>query len=80
MNSILIEVTFSQTCIQLMLPEKFQSQPQMFHMFFLILITNKIPSRKTGTNLSRYLLKTLFMRYMNVAGAFVKPKGITKNS
>ena len=28
MNSIFIEVTFAQTCIQLMLPEKIQSQPQ----------------------------------------------------
>ena len=32
-------------------------------------------SRKTRTKLSKYLLKTLFMRYMNVAGAFVRPNG-----
>ena len=32
-------------------------------------------SRKTRTNLSKYLLKTLFIRHINVAGAFVRPNG-----
>ena len=52
----------------------------MFHMFFLILRINKNAIKETRTNMSRYLLKTLFPRHINVAGAFVKPSGTTKNS
>ena len=37
MNPIFIEVTFAQLCIPLILPEHIQNQPQLFHMFFLIL-------------------------------------------
>jgi hypothetical protein len=32
----------------------------------------------TMTNLSNSSMKTEFMKYMNCAGAFVNPKGITK--
>ena len=46
MNSIFVEVTFSQPCIHLMLPKQFQSQPQLFHMFFLILRINKNAIKK----------------------------------
>ena len=41
MNSIFLEVTSAQLCIQLMLLEQFQNQPQMFYMFFVILWINK---------------------------------------
>jgi hypothetical protein len=34
----------------------------------------------TITNLSRYGIKILFMRFMKIAGAFVNPKGTTKYS
>ena len=71
MNYIFIEVIVSQPCIQLMLPEQFQSHPQMFHMFFLILRISKNAIKENKNNLSRYLLKTLFMRYMNVVSALV---------
>ncbi|KAJ0857906.1 hypothetical protein HanRHA438_Chr13g0595361 [Helianthus annuus] len=40
----------------------------------------RISSMKTMTNLSKYGLQTRFMRSMNAAGAFVSPKGITRNS
>ena len=53
-----------------MLPKQFQIHPHMFIMFFLILRI-RMPSKKTRTNLSRYLLKTLFMGHMNVVGALV---------
>jgi hypothetical protein len=40
----------------------------------------KMSSTNTKTNLSKYLLSTLGIKYMNVAGAFVSPKGTTINS
>ena len=32
-------------------------------------------SSKTRTNLYKYLIKTLFIRHINLAGAFVRPNG-----
>ena len=37
-------------------------------------------SMKMTTDLSKYLLKTLFIKDMKVPGEFVIPKGITTNS
>ena len=37
-------------------------------------------SKNTITNLPNYGLKTLSMSVMNIVGALVNPKGITKNS
>jgi len=37
-------------------------------------------SINTTTNLSRYGQKTLFIKSINIVGAFINPKGITKNS
>lgn len=37
-------------------------------------------SKKIRTNLLKNGLKIEFMKLWNVAGAFVSPKGITKNS
>ena len=41
MNLIFIKVTLAQLCIQLMLLEQLQCQPQMLFMLFLILRINK---------------------------------------
>ena len=49
-------------------------------MFFLILRKVIISPRKIGTNLSKYLLRTLFIWHINVVGAFVRPNGTTTNS
>jgi hypothetical protein len=37
-------------------------------------------SMKTTTNLSNFGMKTIFIRYIKYAGAFVKPKDITRYS
>jgi hypothetical protein len=36
-----------------------------------------MPSIKTNINLSKYLLKALFIRNINVVGALVSPNGTT---
>ena len=51
----------------------------MFFMLFLILRINKNVIKEKRTNLSKYLLKTLFIRHINVVGAFVIPNGTTTN-
>ena len=51
----------------------------MFFMLFLILRINKNVIKENKTNLSKYLLKTLFIRHINVVGAFVRPNGTTRN-
>ena len=77
MSSIFIEVIVAQPCIQLMLLEQFQSQPQMFHMFFLILRINKNSIKEIKNRHVQILTEKLFMRHMNVADALVKPNGTT---
>jgi hypothetical protein len=37
-------------------------------------------SMNTTTNLSRYSMKTLFIKYIKFAGAFVNPKDMIRNS
>ena len=40
----------------------------------------KMPSKNTNTHFLKNGFKTEFMRLWKVLGAFVKPKGITRNS
>ena len=49
-------------------------------MLFLILRIDKNVIKEEKKNLSKYLLKTLFIRHINVVGAFVRPNGTTTNS
>ena len=52
----------------------------MLFMLHLILRIKKNVIKETRTNLSKYLLKTLFIRHINVASAFVRPNGTATNS
>ena len=52
----------------------------MFFMLFLILRINENVIKENKNEFSKYLLKTLFIRHINVAGAFVSPNGTTTNS
>jgi hypothetical protein len=52
----------------------------MFFMLFFGLGIQKISSINTETNVSKYLLRTLFIKHMNVVGASVIPTGTTKNA
>ena len=49
-------------------------------MLFLILRINKNVIKENKNKLVQNLLKTLFIRHINVAGAFVRPNGTTTNS
>ena len=75
-----VEVTLAQFCIQLILPEQLQCQSQMLFMLFLIIRIEENVIKVKRTNLSKYLLKTLFIRHINVAVAFVSPNGTTTKS
>ena len=65
MNSISIQFTLAQTCIQIMLPEQFQSQPRMFHMlhmfhmFFLILRITKDAIKENKNKPARILIENI---------------------
>ena len=63
-----------------MLPEQFQCQYQMFFVFFLILRVNKNVIKENKNKIVQILLKILFIRHINVVGAFVRPNGTTTNS
>ena len=52
----------------------------MLLLIDLILGVDQGIIQNTNTNLSKYLLKTLFMRHMNMAGALVSLKVATVNS
>jgi hypothetical protein len=52
----------------------------MFFMLFLGLGIYQISSTNTRMNLSKYLLRTLFIKHMKVVGALVSPNGTTTNS
>ena len=52
----------------------------MLFMLYLILKIDKNVIKETRKNLSKYLLKTLFIRHINVVGAFVRPNGTATNS
>ena len=70
----------SQLCIQLMLPQQFQSQPQLFYMFFLILRINKNSIKKNKNKPIQRLIETLFTRHIDVGGAFVNLNDTTTTS
>ena len=76
---LLIEWAFAKLGIKLIFPQDLQSNSHMLFMLFFRfgIYQNIIPCRNTIMNLSKYSLNTPFIKHMNVAGAFVSPKGKT---
>ena len=52
----------------------------MLFMFFLILRVNKNVIKEYKNKLVQISVEELFIRHINVAGAFVRPNGTTTNS
>ena len=59
LNSIFVEVTLAQFCIQLMLPEQLQCQSQMLFMLFLILRINKNVIKENKKKLVQILVEDI---------------------
>ena len=80
LNPLLIEFTLAQLGIQSMLPKYLQHHFYILFILFFILRINKNDIQGYQHKLIEYLSKKLFMRYVNVVGALVRPNDNIVNS
>jgi hypothetical protein len=80
LNSIQPKFTLAELSVQLVLSQPGQDGADMLCMLFFILGIYQDVIDEATTNLSNSGIKIEFMRYIKNAGAFVRPKDMTRYS